>query len=36
VARRFVEDSFLRVKMLAEKVLSQDAKSIHESRGMLG
>jgi alkylation response protein AidB-like acyl-CoA dehydrogenase len=35
IARKFVEDSCLKVKMLAEKVLSQDAKSIDESRGML-
>jgi hypothetical protein len=35
VTRRFVEDSHLKVKMLAEKVLSQDAKAIDGSRGML-
>ena len=35
VARKFVEDSHLKVKMLAEKVLSQDAKAVDGSREML-
>jgi alkylation response protein AidB-like acyl-CoA dehydrogenase len=35
-ARSFVTDTHLRVKMLAEKVLSHDAKSIDEFRRLLG
>ncbi len=36
IARSFVTDTHLRVKMLAEKVLSRDAKSIDEFRRLLG
>ncbi|UCD87892.1 MAG: acyl-CoA dehydrogenase family protein [Desulfobacterales bacterium] len=36
IARSFVTDTHLRVKMLAEKVLSHDAKSIDEFRRLLG
>ena len=35
VAGKFVEDSHLKVKMLAEKILTQDAKAIDGARGML-
>jgi hypothetical protein len=35
IAKSFVADTHLRVKMLAEEVLSHDAKSIDESMGIL-
>jgi hypothetical protein len=36
IAKRFIADTHLRVKMIAEKVLSHNAQSIDEARRMLG